>query len=113
MAGSAALASSVIQMLRADHKKVIGPFTQFECTEGQVQQDIAATAVMELEVHADLEERLIYPAIREHLEEEDRINEAVEEHHVIHLLIKELKALNPKHEAFQAIFRVLGRVVQR
>lgn len=113
MAGSVALASSVMEMLKADHEKVIGLFSQFERTEGQVREDIAATAVMELEVHADLEERLIYPAIREHLEEDDRINEAVEEHHVIHLLIKELKALNPKDEAFQAIFRVLGKLVQR
>ncbi len=113
MAGSAALASSVIEMLKADHEKVIGLFDQFERTEGQVQEDIAATAIMELEVHADLEERLIYPAIREHLDEDDRINEASEEHHVVHLLIKELKALNPKDEAFQTIFRVLGKLVQR
>jgi hemerythrin-like domain-containing protein len=112
MAGSAAIASSVIEMLKADHEKVKGLFERFERTEGQVQADVAATAIMELKVHADLEEKLIYPAIREHLDDEV-INEAVAEHHLVHILIKELKALNPKDEAFQAIFKVLGKVVQR
>jgi hemerythrin superfamily protein len=112
MAGSAAIASSVIEMLKADHEKVKGLFERFERTEGQMQADVAATAIMELKVHADLEEKLIYPAIREHLDDEV-INEAVAEHHLVHILIKELKALNPKDEAFQAIFKVLGKVVQR
>ena len=112
MAGSAAIASGVIEMLKADHEKINGLFEKFERTEGQVQADLAATAIMEWQVHADLEERLIYPALRKHLGD-DLLNEAVEEHHLVHILIKELKTLNPTDKAFQAIFKVLGKVVQR
>jgi hemerythrin-like domain-containing protein len=79
---------------------------------GRAQADIAATAVMELEVHADLEEKLIYPAIRKRIDEKEMMNEAVEEHLLVHVLIKELKKLKPKNEAFQAKFKVLGELVK-
>jgi hemerythrin superfamily protein len=112
MAGKAGLATRVIDMLKEDHEKVKGLFEDFESTEGEVQADIAATTIMELEVHADLEEKLIYPAIREHIDEDEMMNEAVEEHHLVHVLIKELKKLKPKDEVFQAKFKVLGELVK-
>jgi hypothetical protein len=112
MAGKAGLASRVIDMLKEDHEKVKGLFEDFESTEGEVQADIAATTIMELEVHADLEEKLIYPAIREHIDEDEMMNEAVEEHHLVHVLIKELKKLKPKDEVFQAKSKVLGELVK-
>ena len=112
MAGKAGLASRVIDMLKEDHEKVKGLFEDFESTEGEEQTDIAATTIMELEVHADLEEKLIYPAIREHIDEDEMMNEAVEEHHLVHVLIKELKKLKPKDEVFQAKFKVLGELVK-
>ena len=112
MADTAAVASGVIEMLKEDHEKVKGLFEDFESAEGREQADIAATAIMELEVHADLEEKLIYPAIRKHIDEDEMMNEAVEEHHLVHVLIKELKKLKPKDEVFQAKFKVLGELVK-
>jgi len=112
MADTAAVASGVIEMLKEDHEKVKGLFEDFESAEGRERADIAATAIMELEVHADLEEKLIYPAIRKHIDEDEMMNEAVEEHHLVHVLIKELKKLKPKDEVFQAKFKVLGELVK-
>ena len=112
MAGTAAVASGIIEMLKEDHEKVKGLFEDFESAEGREQAEIAATAIMELEVHADLEEKLIYPAIRKEIEEDEMMNEAVEEHHVVHVLIRELKKLKPKDEVFQAKFKVLGELVK-
>ena len=40
------------------------------------------------------------------------MNEAVEEHHLVHVLIKELKKLKPSDEKFQAKFTVLGELVK-
>jgi hemerythrin superfamily protein len=102
----------VIEMLKEDHEKVQGLFEEFESAEGSEQADIAATAIMELEVHAELEEKLIYPAIREQLDEDEKMNEALEEHHLVHVLIKELKKLKPKDAVFQAKFKVLGELVK-
>ena len=112
MAGKAALAVGVIEMLKEDHEKVQGLFEEFESAEGSQQADIAATAIMELEVHAELEEKLIYPAIREQIDEDEKMNEALEEHHLVHVLIKELKKLKPKDAVFQAKFKVLGELVK-
>ena len=58
MAGKAAVATGVLEMLKEDHEKVKGLFEKFESAEGKDQTDIATTAIMELEVHADLEEKL-------------------------------------------------------
>lgn len=112
MAGKAAPASGVIEMLKLDHQKVKGLFEEFESAEGRERAEIAATATIELEIHADLEEKLIYPAIRKEIEEDDMMNEAVEEHHLVHVLIKELKRLKPKDKTFQAKFKVLGELVK-
>ncbi len=89
-----------------------GLFEHFESAEGKEQADIAAIAIMELEVHADLAEKLVYPAIRGENDEDEMMNEAVEEHHLVHVLIKELKKLKPKDEVFQAKFKVLGELVK-
>ena len=40
------------------------------------------------------------------------MNEAIEEHHLVHVLIKELKKLAPRDEKFQAKFSVLGELVK-
>lgn len=112
MAGKAATASGVIDMLKEDHAKVKELFEEFESAEGQEQGEIAAKAMTELEVHADLEEKLIYPAIREAIDNNEMMNEAVEEHHVVHVLIAELKKLKPKDEKFHAKFCVLSELVK-
>jgi hemerythrin superfamily protein len=103
--------SGVVNMLKADHKKVKGLFEQFKSAEGRERGAIAKTTIQELEIHADLEETLIYPAIRKEIDEKDMMNEAVEEHHLVHVLIKELKNLQPRDETFQAKFTVLGELV--
>ncbi len=87
--------SGVVDMLKADHKKVKGLFEEFKSAGGRERSGIAKTTIQELEVHADLEETLIYPAIRKEVDEDDVMNEAVEEHHLVHVLIKELKTSSP------------------
>ena len=67
---------------------------------------------MELEIHAELEQKLIYHAIRQEIDEDGMMNEAVEEHHLVHVLINELKKLKPADEIFQATFTVLGELVK-
>ena len=59
-----AVASPVVDMLKADHKKVKGLFEEYKTADPRKKQEIAKTAIPALEIHAALEERLIYPAIR-------------------------------------------------
>lgn len=112
MAGRTAIVSGVIDMLKEDHATVKRLFERFESAEGQAQAEIAATAITELQIHAELEDTLIYPAIRDAIDEDDMMNEAVEEHHLVHVLIAELKKLKPKDERFRAKFCVLSELVK-
>ena len=103
--------SGVVDMLKADHKKVKGLFEEFKSAKGRERSAIATTAIQELEIHADLEEKLIYPAISKKIHDKDMMGEANEEHHVVHLLMKELKKLKPGDDAFRSKFTVLGELV--
>ena len=106
-------ASSVTDMLREDHKKVKGLFEEFEQAEdSKTKQRIVETVLMELGIHAALEEELIYPAIRSEIDDEPLMDEALEEHHVVHGLLAELKKMKPSDERYDAKFTVLGECVK-
>lgn len=108
-----ASASSVTDMLRNDHKKVKGLFEEFEQAEDvTTKQRIVETALMELEVHSKLEEELIYPAIRAEVDDDDLMDEALEEHHVVHGLLGELKKMKASDERYDAKFTVLAENVR-
>jgi hemerythrin superfamily protein len=102
----------VLTMLKADHKTVKAFFAEYQTATPRKQDDIAQTVIQELEIHADLEERLIYPAIRAGIDDDELMNEANEEHHLVHMLIGELKKLKSSDETFQAKFAVLGELVK-
>src|SRR4029453_1106040 len=95
-----------------DHKKVKGLFDEYEDATPRKQPAIAQTAIQELDIHAELEEQLIYPAIRTSIDDNDLMNEANEEHHLVHVLIAELKQLEPNDDTFKAKFTVLGELVK-
>jgi hypothetical protein len=108
-----AIGSTIIEMLKADHERVKGLFEEFDnAKDAKTQQQLVHTALMELEIHANLEEKLIYPAFREEIEDEDLMDEALEEHHLVHRTIAELKKMKPRNERFKAKFTVLGECVK-
>src|SRR4051812_9130985 len=102
-----------VQMLREDHRKVQELFRQFEEAEdNRTKKQIAQTTLKELKVHAALEEELFYPAVRQQIDEEEKIDEAEEEHHVAKLLIAELSKMKPSDKRFDAKFKVLAESVK-
>ena len=108
-----ARATLITLMLREDHQKVRQLFDQFdETTNTNEKRDIVTAALAALEVHATLEEELIYPAWREHVDERDLMDEAREEHHVVYLLIKELTHMDSEDDRYDAKFTVLREQVQ-
>lgn len=108
-----ARATLITLMLREDHQKVRQLFDQFnETTNKHEKWDIVTAAIEALEVHTTLEEELIYPAWREHVEDQYLVGDASEEHHVVQFLIKELKSMDPKDERYDAKFRVLTEHVK-
>lgn len=104
-------AGDVFEMLKTDHRHVQDLFTRFEDADKRTRASIADEALTALEVHAALEEELVYPAIAEVIDDEETINEAKEEHHVAKLLIKELRKMDAEEEGFATKFKVLGELV--
>jgi hemerythrin superfamily protein len=105
-------AQDVFELLKADHRRVEELFSQFEEADKRSRAAIAEEVLRELTIHTAIEEELVYPAIREVLEEEEMIDEAEEEHHVAKLLMKELSKMKPNDEKFAAKFKVLGEIIR-
>ena len=101
----------VFEMLKTDHRHVQDLFTKFEDADKRARASIADETLTALEVHATLEEELVYPAIAEVIDDEDLVNEAREEHHVAKFLIKELRKMDAEDEGFSTKFKVLGELV--
>jgi len=103
----------VFEMLKADHEKVKILFAQFEETnDSRTKERIVRQTLRELDVHTKVEETLLYPAIRRKIDAQDVMDEALEEHHVAHTLINELKRMVPSDTRFDAKFTVLGESIK-
>ena len=109
----AAAPASATDLLRADHKKVKGLFDEFESSEeAPAKRRLVESALVELTVHAKLEEELFYPAVRKRLDESGLVDEAEEEHHVAKILIGELAGFKKDAGRFEAKFKVLAENVR-
>ena len=105
--------SDAIAILRKDHDKVRELFDQFEKADSLRQKKkIVAEAIMELKIHATIEEELLYPALRKQKVEKDLLNEADEEHHVAKLLIAELDKMDGSEDHYEAKFIVLAENIR-
>ena len=102
-----------VEMLREDHQQVKDLFEEFEkAEEDEEKGQIVRAALTALEIHATLEEEIFYPAVREQIDEDDQMDEALEEHHVVKFLIGELQEMKPGDDHFDAKFKVLAESVK-
>ncbi len=106
-----------IKMLKDDHRKVKDLIREYEgAGDGafKARQEIADRVFAELEVHTALEEEIFYPAVKAKTDDKGKshVAEGMEEHHVVKILISELRALTPEDEAFAAKFKVLSENVE-
>jgi hemerythrin superfamily protein len=92
-----------IVMLREDHAAVRKLFTRFDKGETSVVPAICDA----LDRHAALEEAYFYPEVKDVLPGRDLVLESVEEHHVVHMLIAELRAMSVDDENYRAKATVL------
>ncbi len=103
--------NELITQLKEDHQRVKKAYTKYRRLDAEQDADTREALVTqvldELDLHARLEEELLYPAAREALEDTDQIDEAVVEHEMLHLLIGQLRELEPGGDEHQARFTVL------
>ena len=103
--------NELITQLKEDHQRVKKAYARYRRLDAEQDADTREALVTqvldELDLHARLEEELLYPAAREALEDTDQIDEAVVEHEMLHLLIGQLRELEPGSNEHQARFTVL------
>jgi hemerythrin-like domain-containing protein len=102
-------------LLKKQHQEVKGLFQKINKTEDpHVRGDLVAQIIEKLTVHSTIEEEIFYPAVRSlgGQKSEDTILEALEEHHVVKLVLKELPASDPEDEHFSAKITVLSELVE-
>lgn len=106
-----------IDLLIGDHNRVKGLFAKFESADesGDVEE-LAQTAMNildDLEVHATIEEELFYPAVRGASEElAEIVDEGVQEHHVVKILLDEVRVLEPASDEWKAKMKVIMENVE-
>ena len=101
-----------IAILLKDHDTVKALFDRFDKAKSAAEKDkIIEQALVELKIHAVLEEEIFYPSVRARLGK-DVMNEADEEHHVARVLIAELDRDGRRNDHRDAKFTVLAESVR-
>lgn len=101
-----------ITLLTKDHDEVRGLFEQFrsaqEAEDVEAMAATVATIFAELEVHTTIEEEIFYPAARGTTDEVDEtLDESLQEHHVVEVLMEEMKAIEVGSDVWVAKMTVL------
>jgi len=107
--------TDALAMLKADHdkvKKMFKDFEKLEANESEEKAQLVRQACAELKVHTQLENEIVYPAVREAIEEDDLMDEALVEHQAAEELISQLEQMEPGDEMYDAKFTVLGEYVR-
>jgi hemerythrin superfamily protein len=103
---------NAIDLLIADHNRVRGLFKRFneakEAENESAMSELAGKIFEELEVHTTIEEEIFYPAARDTSEEiSELVDEGLQEHHVVKVLMEEIAQVPPTGEEWVAKMTVL------
>jgi hemerythrin superfamily protein len=106
------VAQDAVALIKADHRKVEQLFREFEEAGDRAyktKQQLVSQIIKELEVHATIEEEIYYPAVDAKAKKDGKelVAEAVEEHHVVKVLLGELATMSAEDDAFDAKVTVL------
>ncbi|MEP6605332.1 MAG: hemerythrin domain-containing protein [Nitrosospira sp.] len=109
--------ADVIELLKADHKKVKKLFKQFEDLKEKKNSNSKKTEIvkqicLELTLHAQAEEAILYPAARKAIKDEDLMDEADVEHAGAKELIAQLQTMSPEESHYDAKVTVLSEYIE-
>jgi hemerythrin superfamily protein len=105
-------------LLDTDHRNVKKLFKAYEeltksqaASSSQKKRDLANEICMELTVHAQIEEEIFYPGLREAIKETDLLEEAEVEHASAKDLIARIQEATDIDDKFDAKVTVLGEYI--
>ena len=114
---SSAKTEDAIAFLKSEHHDVEELFKRFEGLGDTAHKSRRATVgrmIEALSKHAVIEEQVLYPAVRARVEgeQDDLVLEALEEHHLVKLTLRELESMPSTDERYKAKVTVLTESVR-
>jgi hemerythrin superfamily protein len=109
---------NAIELLIHDHQEAMSMMRQLEQADlgGQGKNPQHTEIFNDLQesliVHAQMEEQVFYPALKQFDETRDWVGEAVEEHREVEQLLKQMAAKSPEQRDFQEKLRELRQSVE-
>jgi hemerythrin-like domain-containing protein len=102
-------------LLKADHKKVAGILEKIDATTERgvkTREELFTQLKSELDLHAQIEEKILYPVLEKADETHDITLEAFEEHRLVKQLLGELETMDKGDEQWTARFTVLKENIE-
>jgi len=102
-------------LLKADHKKVAGILEKIDATTERgikTREELFTQLKSELDLHAEIEETILYPVLEEADETHEITLEAFEEHRLVKQLLGELETMDKGDEQWTARFTVLKENIE-
>ncbi len=98
------LSPSITNMIRMDHANVLSTFHQYQAgTAPRVKKGLVDSVCIALEIHAQLEEEIFYPALRA-IADTEFMRKSVPEHDQMRRLITQLRNLESDHATYDETF---------
>ncbi|MES2631597.1 MAG: hemerythrin domain-containing protein [Pseudomonadota bacterium] len=107
---------NAIDLLDADHKLVKKLFIDFgalveDDAPPEFKQQVALKICKEITVHAQLEEEIFYPAVRQAIGEEGLMDEALQEHAQAREMIARIEGMSAEDEGYDDTVKALGEAI--
>lgn len=109
---------NAITMLKAGHatvKRLLRELGETVPRATKQRERLVSDIERELKIHSQIEEELFYPTFKkaaENTQGEELFYEATEEHHLVDMVLPELKSTDPKAPEFEAKCKVLRDLVE-
>ena len=101
----------VIKLLEQDHRQVEDLFGKSESTSGAAKQQVVTKIASELTIHAEVEEQIVYPAMRQ-AGLGDLVDEAEAEHQKVKDLVAKLETMDGSTDDVDPIIQQLKADVE-
>jgi hemerythrin superfamily protein len=109
--------ADAIELLITDHRKVRQLLTALENTTGRAtsrRETLLQQIDKEIQLHTRLEEEIFYPAYKDaaHKSDQHLYYEAIEEHHLVDAVLREIKSADVASAEFGAKAKVLRDLIE-
>lgn len=108
----AEMPEDAIALLQQDHRAVEALFEEFENTQKKADKAVLAAKIcLELRVHTQIEEELLYPPAHREIEH-GLVDEAIVEHASAKDLIRQIETMDPDEHLYDAKVKVLSEYIK-